>query len=83
MITTLKICSKRHMLEGWSLFVARRSGLKWTPFQVSAPLQKRGIGRQRENRMKSCLEGGSGRSKSSSKAAGNENEKTKKWLEVR
>jgi hypothetical protein len=50
------------------------------PFQVGAPLKKRGVGRQRKNRIKGFLEGGSGGSKSSSKAAENQNEKTKKMV---
>jgi hypothetical protein len=29
--------------------------------EVFAPMAKRGVGRQRKNRMKSCLEGGSGK----------------------
>jgi hypothetical protein len=42
---------------------------------VGAPLLKRGIGRQRMNRMKDCLEGVSGK-----KASGNETEKAKKVI---
>jgi hypothetical protein len=52
-------------------------------FQVGAPLKKRVVGRQRKNSIKGCLEGGSGRSKSSSKVAENQNEKTKKWAEAK
>jgi hypothetical protein len=40
---------------------------------VFAPIAKRGLGRQRKNRIKSCLEGGSGR-----KSSCNDNEKTRK-----
>jgi hypothetical protein len=47
-------------------------------FEVGAPLSKRGVGRQQKNRIKSCLEGGSGGSKCTKKFAENENEKTKK-----
>lgn len=47
-------------------------------FKVGAPLSKRGVGRQQKNRIKSCLEGGSGGSKCTKKVAENENEKTKK-----
>jgi hypothetical protein len=36
------------------------------PFQVGAPLKKRPVGRQSKNRIKGCLEGGSGGSKSGS-----------------
>jgi hypothetical protein len=43
--------------------------------EVGAPLGKRGVGRQRKNRIKSCLEGGSSKKKPS-----NDNEKTKKVI---
>lgn len=49
-------------------------------FKVGAPLSKRGVGRQQKNRIKSCLEGGSGGSKCTKKVAENENEKTKKMI---
>jgi hypothetical protein len=42
---------------------------------VGAPLAKRPVGRQRKNRIKSCLEGGSGK-----KSSANENEKTRKLI---
>jgi hypothetical protein len=42
---------------------------------VGAPLGKRAVGRQRKNRIKSCLEGGSGK-----KPSGKETEKAKKVL---
>jgi hypothetical protein len=42
---------------------------------VGAPLSKRPVGRQRKNRIKSCLEGGSEK-----KAKGNENEKIRKLI---
>ncbi|KAF0896656.1 hypothetical protein E2562_026769 [Oryza meyeriana var. granulata] len=48
---------------------------------VVAPLGKRSVGRQKKNRIKSCLEGGSGGSKSVIKVAENNNEKTKKMEE--
>ena len=37
------------------------------PFRVSAPLGKRSVGRQKKLRIKGCLEGGSGKSKSNNK----------------
>lgn len=43
--------------------------------EVSAPLGKRGVGRQWKNRIKGCLEGGSGR-----KHKGNETEKDRKVI---
>jgi hypothetical protein len=43
--------------------------------EVCAPLLKRLVGRQRKNRIKGCLEGGSGK-----KASGNETEKAKKLV---
>jgi hypothetical protein len=43
--------------------------------EVDAPLGKRGVGRQRKNRIKSCLEGGSSKNKPS-----NDTEKTKKVI---
>jgi hypothetical protein len=43
--------------------------------EVGAPLSKRGVGRQRKNSMKSCLEDGSGKKKPT-----NDNEKTKKLI---
>jgi hypothetical protein len=43
--------------------------------EVGAPLGKRGVGRQRKNRIKSCLEGGSNKKKPS-----NDTEKTKKVI---
>ena len=43
--------------------------------EVGAPLGKRGVGRQRKNRFKSCLEGGS-----SKKKPANESEKAKKII---
>ena len=41
--------------------------------EVCAPIGRRPLGRQRKNKFKSCVEGGSGK-----KPTGNENEKTKK-----
>jgi hypothetical protein len=43
--------------------------------EVGAPLGKKGVGRQRKNRIKSCLEGGSSKKKPS-----NDTEKTKKVI---
>jgi hypothetical protein len=43
--------------------------------EFGAPLGKRGVGRQRKNRIKTCLEGGSSKKKPS-----NDNEKTKKLI---
>jgi hypothetical protein len=42
---------------------------------VDAPLSKRAVGRQRKNRIKGCLEGGSGK-----KLSGNETGKAKKLI---
>jgi hypothetical protein len=44
--------------------------------EVGAPLGKRSVGRQRKNRIKSCLEGGKGKKK----VSGNENENERKIL---
>jgi hypothetical protein len=44
--------------------------------EVGSPIAIRGVGRQKKNRIKSCLEGGSGKKK----AQGNETEKTKKLI---
>jgi hypothetical protein len=50
---------------------------------TSSSSRKRVVGRQRKNKIKGCLKGGSGRSKSSSKVAENQNEKTIKWSEAK
>jgi hypothetical protein len=54
---------------------ADRGSWPKVPFaaEVGAPILKRAVGRQRKNRMKGCLEGGS-----SKKLSGNETEKAKK-----
>jgi hypothetical protein len=44
-------------------------------YEVCAPLLKRSVGRQRKNRIKGCLKGGSGK-----KASGNETEKANKLV---
>lgn len=44
--------------------------------EVGAPLGRRGVGRQRKNRIKGCLEGGRGK-----KACANETEK--QWKVIR
>jgi hypothetical protein len=44
--------------------------------EVGSPIARRGVGRQKKNQIKSCLEGGSGKKK----AQGNETEKTKKLI---
>ncbi|XP_035823234.1 uncharacterized protein [Zea mays] len=50
------------------------------PIEIAAPLSKRSVGRQKKNRIKGCLEGGSGGSKSGPNISENENEKTKKMI---
>jgi hypothetical protein len=42
---------------------------------IGAPLRKRSVGRQRKNKMKGCLKGGSGK-----KASGKDNAKTRKLI---
>jgi hypothetical protein len=50
------------------------------PYQVGASLKKGMLEGKEKNRIKGYLEGGSGGSKCSSKAAENQNEKTKKMV---
>jgi hypothetical protein len=57
-------------LGDWSLRPKVDSG-----FHVSAPLTRRKVRRQRKNRIKGCLEGGSGK-----KTSANESEKAKKLV---
>jgi hypothetical protein len=63
-----------------SLFAIRKSGSKWTFHFKLVHHLKKGGGRQRKNRIKDCLEGGSGGSKSSSNATKNQNKKTKQMV---